>query len=655
MGTYNANILPAATGLDLGSSGQQWDAYINNLVVGNSISGAGFGYVDARSYGVVTNGTDCSAELQAAINAAISGGMFCLLPPGTITIGSTINLNSGSTGAMVRGCGWNKTIVLYTGSGTALQADNSGVDVYNVDLRDFSIQSTGSGNIGLYLPKSSEFVLRDLLFGGHVGYGWTTAVDLSTSNIGTIDHIVASYGTNCFNIPNTGSLVFSNLDCFANTGSVFLVSGLISHDVICDGWFETQNYFVKFDDSLSGGAIAVDGFRIVNNDVVMNGDVANYPNQIALQITNSSNALVMQADKIVSHGNRYYLPTGYATTTNAFVLTFPGSPNASSYANVTTVDDFVYGGALTGFCSTNHSQQKVVYIRPTVYGSGRSAITAIHSGNGRSTLEKAASDGTLLVGTNSSDTGATLSVFNNAASGVTLAKVRSGASQSSSALLAFYDNSNNALYSFLPTGLYLNNGKSVFYTNTSGGIQWVTTTSATVWGLNRYDGASSLVDVPLSANFSTGNISLAKIISSYNGIATTGNGVPSILAQADLVDQSAAVGTTTIYTATAGWQYRLAWNAKVTTADGVSSTLGALTIGYTDPDGVAQTITCAAQKQDGSIATTNAGNTTTSVLLGQPLLINAKSGTNITYAFAYTSNTPGTMKYNLHLKLECLA
>jgi hypothetical protein len=132
--------------------------------------------------------------------------------------------------------------------------------------------------------------------------------------------------------------------------------------------------------------------------------------------------------------------------------------------------------------------------------------------------------------------------------------------------------------------------------------------------------------------------------------------VPVETAVVDLTAQTAAVGTTTLYTVPAlgQGQYRISWNAKVTTAAGVSSTLGALTIVYTDPDGVAQTITCGAQTSAGAIATTSATNTTAAVLLGIPMLLNCKLSTVISYAMAYASNAANAMNYNLHIRLESL-
>lgn len=132
--------------------------------------------------------------------------------------------------------------------------------------------------------------------------------------------------------------------------------------------------------------------------------------------------------------------------------------------------------------------------------------------------------------------------------------------------------------------------------------------------------------------------------------------VPSGFTPVDQVAQNAAIGTTTLFAvpATGQGQYRVSWNAKVVTAAGSSSTLGALTITYTDVDGVVQTITAAAQIAAGTIATSSAGNTTTTVLLGLPITLNCKASTNIQYAFAYASNAANAMNYNLHLRLEAM-
>jgi hypothetical protein len=173
-------------------------------------------------------------------------------------------------------------------------------------------------------------------------------------------------------------------------------------------------------------------------------------------------------------------------------------------------------------------------------------------------------------------------------------------------------------------------------------------------------------NTPLNSNFSSLDsflsgvtplplsIALTQKIATYNGIATVANGVPSEYAAVDLTGQTAAIATTTLFTPTNAGQFRLSWNSKVTTVAGTSSTLGPLTITYTDPDGVVQTIVAVAQIGVGTIQTNSAGNLTTTVLLGLPILLNCKAGVAIQYAFGYASNAANVMAYNLHIRLESM-
>ena len=144
---------------------------------------------------------------------------------------------------------------------------------------------------------------------------------------------------------------------------------------------------------------------------------------------------------------------------------------------------------------------------------------------------------------------------------------------------------------------------------------------------------------------------------SYGGIPTVSNGSPAEYATVDLTGQTAAKTTTTLYTPTATGMFRISVYAKVTTVDGASSSLGGstgLTIGYADgTDSVAQTLVAQLATQAGASAIVNAGNTTATKLLGS-VVIFAKTGVAITYAFDYTSGTPAAMAYELHLKAEAL-
>lgn len=178
-------------------------------------------------------------------------------------------------------------------------------------------------------------------------------------------------------------------------------------------------------------------------------------------------------------------------------------------------------------------------------------------------------------------------------------------------------------------------------------VQFIAATGAT-------GGSLSLVASTGGTTFAAGVDS--GIVTEYGTVNTVNNGVPAQVAAVNQASLSAAVGATTLYAvpATTTGLYRVNWNAKVVTPDGASSTLGGLTITYTDPDSTVQTISAAATTAAGAIALTATGNVTTTVLHGLPLFINCKASTNIQYAMAYTSGTAGAMHYNLHITLEGL-
>ena len=156
-----------------------------------------------------------------------------------------------------------------------------------------------------------------------------------------------------------------------------------------------------------------------------------------------------------------------------------------------------------------------------------------------------------------------------------------------------------------------------------------------------------------------GTLQSNTFFSTYNNTTTAGKGVPFEVAAVALTGQTAAIGTTTLYTFPTGVLYaptfyRLNWVAKVTTPAGSSSTLGALTITYTDGDGVSQTITAGALTSAGAVATTTTTNTTAAILQGIPLTIYPQAGTTISYAVAYASNSANTMTYEINIRLEAM-
>lgn len=161
-------------------------------------------------------------------------------------------------------------------------------------------------------------------------------------------------------------------------------------------------------------------------------------------------------------------------------------------------------------------------------------------------------------------------------------------------------------------------------------------------------------DAPLTAS----TLGLTGAVTKVNNFNTTSPGVAGIIKKVDSTGLTAAVATSLLQLGLGNFpngMYRIFWTAKITTAattGAATSTLGPLTIVYTDPDGVVVTLTAAAQIAAGTIATTSTANTTGTVLLGIPAIINSKSGTDITYAMGYASNTANQMAYNLHITMD---
>ena len=111
------------------------------------------------------------------------------------------------------------------------------------------------------------------------------------------------------------------------------------------------------------------------------------------------------------------------------------------------------------------------------------------------------------------------------------------------------------------------------------------------------------------------------------------------VAQGVTIGVNAAIGATAIpLPSLSGGTLRVAWYARITTRDPVSSSL-TVTIAWIE-GGVALTLSGAAM----------VGNLTTTVQSGT-IDIAIDPGTAITYATAYASNTPGTMRYSLRVSV----
>lgn len=126
----------------------------------------------------------------------------------------------------------------------------------------------------------------------------------------------------------------------------------------------------------------------------------------------------------------------------------------------------------------------------------------------------------------------------------------------------------------------------------------------------------------------------------WSRVPDTLESIPNIINTVSLTAQNASLSATDFSgIVLPEGLYRASYYARITTADGVSSSL-TVVLAWTD-GGVAMTLTGAAIT----------GNTTASYQTSS-IILHADADTDITYATTYASNTPGTMKYRLDLSLE---
>lgn len=147
-------------------------------------------------------------------------------------------------------------------------------------------------------------------------------------------------------------------------------------------------------------------------------------------------------------------------------------------------------------------------------------------------------------------------------------------------------------------------------------------------------------------------------ISSYNGAATVNNGVAAQVATIALTAQAATLTNHALFTPAYTGFYRLTGWMKKTQAATSSSTLGTMTLSWTDVDTNSLTFTMGFVGSTGTIVQSNAANTAVTLPASAntlvPFTLYASSGNPITFTLTYASTGATPMQYELYLVLEAL-
>ncbi len=125
----------------------------------------------------------------------------------------------------------------------------------------------------------------------------------------------------------------------------------------------------------------------------------------------------------------------------------------------------------------------------------------------------------------------------------------------------------------------------------------------------------------------------------------------------DASAQTAAIGSTPLFTSISSKSlYRISMHARVTTAAGTSSTLGPVTVSWTDAQlGAQSSIMGNFNSADGStIAGGAASGNLTTTKLSSVLNIDPAPSTNVTFTVGYASSPANAMNYAIHIRVELL-
>ena len=147
-------------------------------------------------------------------------------------------------------------------------------------------------------------------------------------------------------------------------------------------------------------------------------------------------------------------------------------------------------------------------------------------------------------------------------------------------------------------------------------------------------------------------------VTSYNGISTVSNGVPSEIVTIDSTGLTANVGATTLYSvpSSGAGMYRISAYLVTTTAASVSSTMPNAQVVYTDKDSntsvtldISPILGAAGLGQSGLLTANTVGTVFSGIAV-----IYVKASTTVQYQTVNYASTAAGMAYALHIKLELL-
>lgn len=587
MGTYASNLLPNATGLDLGSTSQRWDAFLKDV--------------------------DASGNLTVSGTSTL-GTLASLAVAGNATIGGTLAVTGATTLGNVTVKSINSIAYADQFAGADLGVRINAADAFlGSTPGEIWVNRNAGTAITTAVNLSAQHCLR-FVEGGTYTLGGIITLAAGSSIVGS--PLSGSIGT------NSGFTTIIQQAASANLGNLLIMSGSGSaaRDICFDG---------NKGANINTVGILVSGTRC---------DLQNVVSQ-----SNPSHGVIITGGVVNLFKTISYLNGG-----DGFFV------SGASAGDVTAVQTQAQGNSMHGWefnnapsprlCSGDIGDNQLDGIK--AYGTA-----AVGSNNGvlvGNNIGQNHQNDVNLIGTDGG--GGSLGCYGWVITGN--AFIGAGAKAANNT----YDNikltdcsylmiANNALAS--PGDASNRTKYAIENTETAGGVS-----NNIHIGDNTYIGTYGTGTV---INSSTNPLlsTIGGKISSYNTIATVGNGVPAEYGQANSTGLVGAVGATTLFTPSATGWYRISAVLKITTV-GTSPVAGPITITYTDGDGsVAQSHVMTLKSVTGTIVTTTVNNSTTTGTVNGNMDVYALAGVPIQYAIA-ASGTFGAGVYSAHLRLEAL-
>ena len=608
----------------------------------SAFDGIGFSPSSSSIYvaaGVGGRFTTNTLSLLGAAAVIVQGGVHFLqvASSGSIILDASPSLSSNSTQvattAFVQGQGYGTGTVTSFSSGNLSPLFTTSVaTATTTPALSFSLSNAAGGTVFGNATGSSgapSYTSTPVL--GVTGTGGVLGTlglvpNITSGAAVTVQNLGATTAYN-FNLPSTAGAAGSVLTSQAGTSTSMTWTTQASLGV---AWSSLTN--------ASGNLTLSNGTNTTTFDQTSNA-VWTWAN------TTASTSGATQASPSINLSGTYWNGTASATDNwSLYQLAAVGTNGVSnlvvSHSGSSGNSYFALSNGITGFLMQQGAGNAIDF------GANTSWTLNFTNNNGTTTNGALVATATSFQ-LKSSPTNSTVTISSALTTGASAAGVRFNNSASFTATSAGTQVAVASTHTFSPAS----GAASFIGFNINPTILGTSSGSTTALVVNPAIAATNLTGTNLIASFQSGGtpevtINYSGLFSTYGGVATVANGVPSELATVNSTGNVANIASTTLYAvpAAGAGMYRVVAYIVETTAATTSSVLPSVVIGWKDETGTTQSSTI--------VAGGSTGNTIGTFASGS-FGVYSEASQNITYSTTgYTSVGGTSMAFSLRLRLE---